>query len=348
LGKELADLFSDVYDVTPSGNWEGHNILNRAKTYEQYARLRQMPEPALRSRLSQAKSKLLEARNRRVWPGRDEKVLTAWNGLMIDAMAQAGMVLDKTAYREAASRAADFILTRMRNSQGRLLRTYMTGSEPKLNAYLEDYAFLVNALVSLYEATHSGRWIESALNLVSVMIEQFWDEAGGGFFFTGRDHEPLITRTKDPHDSSIPSGNSMAVTALLRLAGLTGRSDLREKAETTLRLFQGLMAELPSAAGQMLIALDFYVGPVQEFAIIGESKADEARRVLRAIHESFRPNKVLALKEPQDHSKEIENLIPLLANKKPLGPVTTYICHDFACQAPLVGADAMEKALAEV
>jgi uncharacterized protein YyaL (SSP411 family) len=343
LGKELADLFSEVYDVTPGGNWEGHSILNRAKTYEQYARLRHVPEAELRNRLAEAKSKLLEVRGRRVWPGRDEKVLTAWNGLMIDAMAQAGMVLEKSIYVTAAEQAANFILTRMRDSHGRLLRTYMVGSEPKLNAYLEDYAFLLNALVSIYEASHAPRWIQSALDLAAVMIDQFWDSSDGGFFFTGRDHERLIARTKDPHDSSIPSGNSMAVTALLRLARLTGRRELQEKAETTLRLFRGLMSELPSAAGQMLIALDFFLGPVQEFAIVGDPQHEDTGQVLRAIHSGFRPNKVLAMKSPEDDGSD--KLIPLLEGKKSLGTVTTYICKDFACQAPLVGPEEVERTL---
>jgi uncharacterized protein YyaL (SSP411 family) len=343
LGKELADLFDEVYDVTPSGNWEGHNILNQAKTSDQYARLRKIPEPELRASLAETKKKLLDVRNRRVWPGRDEKALTAWNGLMIDALAQAAMVLEKPAYREAACRAADCILTRMRGSDGRLLRTYMAGSEPKLNAYLEDYAFLLNALVSLYEADHAPRWIESALSLTDVMIEQFWDSADGGFFFTGRDHEMLIARNKDPHDSSIPSGNSMAVTGLLRLAELTGRKGLHDKAEKTLQLFHGLMAELPSAAGQMLIALDFYLGPVEEFAVLGDPENKETRRVMRAIHGRFRPDKVVAVKSSEDGS--VDALIPLLAGKKSLGSVTTYVCKNFTCQEPLVGAEAVEKEL---
>jgi uncharacterized protein YyaL (SSP411 family) len=345
LGKEAADLFGEVYDVTPGGNWEGHNILNRAKTYEQYAKLRKTSEPAIRSSLAQAKKKLLEARAKRVWPGRDDKVLTAWNGLMIEAMATAGMVLEKPLYIEAARRAADFIWTHMRTPEGRLLRTYLARTEPKLNAYLEDYAFLINALVSLYEASHDSTWIERALDLARVMVDQFWDSTRGGFYFTGRDHERLISRNMDPHDSSIPSGNSMAVTALLRLYKLTGKTELREKAEATLKLFQGLMAELPSAAGQMLIALDFYLGPVQEFVVIGKPEEEETRRVLHAIQDRFRPNKVMAVKSTNTDGSDA--IIPLLAEKKSLGPVTTYICKDFVCQPPLVGAEALEKVLAE-
>jgi uncharacterized protein YyaL (SSP411 family) len=347
LGKDLADLFTEVYDVTPQGNWEGHNILNRSKTYEQYARLRKIPEKELRSLLEQGKRKLFEVRSRRVWPGRDEKVLTAWNGLMIDALAQASAVLDRPAYAEAAVRAAEFILTRMRGSDGRLLRSFTTGTDAKFNAYLEDYAFLINALVSLYEATFAPRWVEAALDLTAVMIDQFWDPAEGGFYFTGRDHEPLIARNKDPHDSSVPSGNSMAVTALLRLAKLTGRSDLMENAEVTLRLYRNLMAESPSAAGQMLIALDFYIGPVDEFAVVGDLAGAETREVLRAIHRRFRPNKVIAFKHATPDLSQGDEKLPLLADKKLLGSVSTYICRNSVCQAPLVGVEGVKSALAE-
>src|SRR5262249_32886836 len=158
----------------------------------------------------------------------------------IAAFAQAAAVLEDPAYTETAVRAADFILTKMRTQDGRLLRTYSAGSQPKLNGYLEDYSFLLDALVSLYEATFEPRCLETGLDLAEVMVDQFWAGSEAGFFYTGRDHETLIARGKDPHDNAIPSGNSMAVTALLRLARLTGRMDLQEKAEATLRLFRGL------------------------------------------------------------------------------------------------------------
>src|SRR5208283_5753483 len=169
-----------VYDVTPEGNWEGHNILHRSKTYAQDAALFKLSEAELRQRLGEAKKKLFGVRSERVWPGRDEKTLTSWNGLMIAAFAQAAQVLDNPAYAEAATRAADFILRRMRGPDGRLFRTYSSGSEPKLNAYLEVYAFLLDALVSLYEATFEVRWVQSALDIATVMIDQFWDPAQGG------------------------------------------------------------------------------------------------------------------------------------------------------------------------
>jgi uncharacterized protein YyaL (SSP411 family) len=343
LGKELAEVLGYVYGVTPQGNWEGHNILRRVKTHAQDARMLRISEMDLRRLLDEGKQKLYEARSRRVWPGRDEKVLTAWNGLMIGAFAQAAQVLDRPDYATAAARAADFLLTRMRAPDGRLLRTYSAGSEPKLNAYLEDYAFLADALVSLYEATFEPRWVEAALDLAELMVEQFWDPKDAGFYYTGRDHEELIARIKDPHDSSIPSGNSMAVTAFLRLAKLTGRMDLQEKAEAALRAFRGLIESSPTAAGQLLVALDFFLGPVQEFAVVGDPATEETRRVLRAVRKGFRPNKVVGLKAPEN-TERLEELVPLLEGKALVGPVTTYVCENFACQAPLVGAEAAERA----
>ena len=264
---------------------------------------------------------------------------------MIDAFAHAAQVLDQPRFADAAAKAADFLLHRMRTKDGRLLRTAGAGGEAKLNGYLEDYSFLINALVSLYEATFAPHWIEAALDLTQMMIEQFWDPADGGFFYTGRDHERLIARGKEPQDNAIPSGNAMAVTAMLRLAKLTGRVDLMEKAEATLQLFRGLMATHPMAAGQMLNALDFFLGPVEEFAIVGDPAAEETLRVLRAIRRGFRPNKVVALKRSESNAARIEEVLPLLRGKTAAGTVTTHICQNFTCQAPLMGAAALESAL---
>jgi len=343
IGSDLATVFDYVYDVTPEGNWEEKNILHRSKTYEQCARLMKIDEPKLRRLLNEAKGRLFEVRSHRVWPGRDEKVLTAWNGLMIAAFAQAAQALDDPAYAKVAARAADFILHTMRMSDGRLYRTWSCSSAPKLNGYLEDYAYFLDALVSVYETTFEPRWIEAALDVARVMLEQFWDEAEGGFYYTGRDHEQLIARTKDPHDNATPSGNAMAVTALLRLATLTGRADLRDKAERTLRLFRGIMEASPMAAGQMLLAYDFDLGPVKEIAVVGDPANEETKRVLRAIRSGFRPHKVVALKGAGD--AQADAVVPLLAGKTANDGVTMYVCEHFTCAAPLVGAAAVEAAL---
>ncbi len=228
---------------------------------------------------------------------------------------------------------------------GRLFRTWSAGAPPKLNAYLEDYAYLLEGLISLYEATFDPRWVEAALGLSGVLIDQFWDADGGGFFYTGRDHEALISRGKDPHDNATPSGNATAATALLRLAALTGRADLRDKAEATLRLYAGLMKEHPTAMGQMLIALDFDLGPVEEYAVVGDPSAEETRRILRAVRRRFEPDRVVALRPASGPVRE--DLLPLLADKPAMGAATLYICREFACLAPLVGAEAVEAALSE-
>jgi hypothetical protein len=281
LGDELAPLAKSVFEVTEHGNFEGHNILFRSKTDEQDARLHGLSLEAFREKLGKIKCKLYGERSKRVWPGRDEKILTAWNGLMVAAFAQAGAVFGVPRYVEAAARAADFLLTRMRDAGGRLYRTAGADQPAKLAGYLEDYAYTADALVTLYEATFDPRWVKAAAELADVMLARFAD-GKGGFFYTADDHERLIARTKDLHDGSVPSGNAVAVTALLRLAALTGRDDYRRHAEKTLRTYHTLMADHPSAAGQMLAALDFHLGPVDEVAVVGPAGPD-VDRVLRAV-----------------------------------------------------------------
>jgi uncharacterized protein YyaL (SSP411 family) len=343
LGRELSPPFCSVFDVTAEGNWEGHNILYRTRGDEQEARLLGLPVSELRAKLDQARQKLLEVRSRRVWPGRDEKILTSWNGLMISAFAQAGAALDRRDYVDHAEAAAHFVWGRLRTAQGRLLRTTTIKGEARLNAYLEDYAFIIEAFTRLYEASFAAVWIERALNLTDIIIDQFWDDKEGGFFYTGRDHEQLIARTKDPHDSSIPSGNSMAATALLRLAKLTGRSDLFDRAERTLRVFSGLLSSAPLAAGQMLAALDFYLGPVNEIAVVGEPASTDTLAALQLLRQGFRPRQVLAFKESQEKSEYLDKQVPLLAGKTSNGAVTVYVCRNFACQAPIVGIEAVRQ-----
>ncbi|MCI0682779.1 MAG: thioredoxin domain-containing protein [Gemmataceae bacterium] len=350
LGMDEARLFAAVYDVTEEGNWEEHNILHRRHGDEQDAKLLGMPVDELRRRLQTSKDKLLAARNRRVRPGRDEKILTAWNGLMIGAFAQAGQVFEEPNYIQAAERAADWILKNMRTADGRLLRTAFADSAPKLNGYLEDYTYLMDALVTLYETTFEPRWLTEAVELARVLMDQFWDEAEGGFFYTGKDHEQLIARTKDPHDQATPSGNSMAATALLRLAKLTGRADFFDKAERTLTLFGNLLHTAPMAAGQMLLALDFQLGPVREYAVVGDAVVGnggnvETRQVLRLIRQRFEPRKVVCGKRGTTLAEDVEALVPLLANRAAQGIVTTYICENQVCLAPVVGARALEQAL---
>jgi uncharacterized protein len=336
LGADQAKLFAAVYDVTEEGNWEGHNILHRSRSWEVEAKLQGIAEADLRRTVAEARQKLLQVRCRRVAPARDEKILTAWNGLMISAFAHAHQVLGNAEYLQAARRAADFLLTRMRTSAGLLLRTYGAGGQATLNGCLEDYAYTITGLVELYEASFQARWIEAALHLTETMIGEFWDETGGGFYFTGKTHETLIARNKDPHDSSTPSANAVAAMALLRLAKLTTRLDLRDRALKTMQAFRGLLESSPAAAGQMLLALDFYLGPGREIAVIGDPQSADVNKVLRAVQSAFRPWDVVAARAAEDD--DADHVVGLLKDKKSLGSPTTYVCRDFACEAPLVGA----------
>jgi uncharacterized protein YyaL (SSP411 family) len=346
LGPDLGDFAVKVWGVTASGNFEGHNILFRSRSDEEDAKQLGLSPDDFRAKLSEVKRKLIPVRSARVWPGRDEKILTAWNGLMISAFAKAGAAFGDERYVDAAVNAADWVLKHLRDKNGRLFRTGAANGSAKLNGYLEDYALLADALVSLYEATFDVKWLRTAAELADVMLKHFADPKGPGFFFVADDHEALIARTKDVHDGSTPSGNAVAVMALLRLAKLLDRRDFAAKAEETLRGYRETMAEHPAAAGQMLIALDFYLGPATEVAVVGRTSEPDTTRAVHAICRAFRPNQVLAFHDL--NARNSPDLIPLLKDKPAVGgAVTVYVCENFACQAPLVGAEAVEKAFAQ-
>ncbi len=343
LGPDLVDFACKVWGVTGGGNFEGHNILFRTRSDEEDARRLGLSLEEFRSRLMTAIRPLLRVREKRVKPGRDEKILTAWNGLMIAAMAKAGAAFGERKFTNSARAAAEFVLANLRSADGRLFRTAGVGQQPKLTGYLEDYAYLADALVTLYESTFEPKYLQAAVQLGEAMLRHFADPDGPGFFYTADDHEKLIARTKDLHDGSTPSGNAMAVTALLRLAKLCNCRDFAAKAEETLRGFQGMMADSPAASGQMLIALDFFLGPVEEITVIGETDADETRRVLHEIRAAFRPNQVVAFHDPG--IGEPPGFIPLLKDRPMEGAVTTYVCENFICKAPAVGAEAAIAAI---
>jgi uncharacterized protein YyaL (SSP411 family) len=341
LGQDF-HAFRHVYNVTESGNWHempGQVVLNRTRSWAEDAQLLKLTEDDLKRSMRRCRERLLEIRNRRIWPGRDEKILTAWNGLMISALAQAGQVLDPR-YTQAAARAANWMLKNLRAPDGKLFRTTFAGASPKLNAYLEDYAFLLDAFVHLYEATFSTQWIKEARALVNVMHDEFYDEQEGGFYFVGKSHEPLIVRGKEPQDNATPSGNSVAVGALLRLAKLTGNRTYEEMAASTLRLVRPLMEQAPTGFGQMLCGLDFYLGPVREYVVLGEENLPDTQRVLAQIRSRFEPRKVLAWSASAAQAATLPSPtdIPLLAGKTSQpGQVVTYLCENFACHAPIFG-----------
>ncbi len=279
------------------------------------------------ARFEEARRALLEARAARVRPGLDDKRLTSWNALMIAALAEAGAALGRADYLDAARRCAEFVLAELRDEDGRLLRTYKDG-RAHLNAYLEDHAFLVEGLLTLYEATFERRWFEQAQALAETMIARFGDEERGGFFTTAADHEQLIARRKDVGDHPIPSGNSSAALGLLRLSALTGDRSYASRAEGVTRLFAEPAARHPDGFAHLLRAVDFHLAAVREVALI-----DDDGGLAAAVRGAFRPHLVLA------GGSEGEDSPPLLAERTALGGApTAYVCERFACKAPVTTA----------
>ena len=345
MGAEDAPLFCRYFGVSPEGNFEhGKSILNVPVDLEDLATFLKVDEQRLADAVERGRKALFEAREKRVKPGRDEKVQVNWNALMISAFAEAYQTLGQPAYLQTAEQAARFILDRMRTGEGYLLHTYKDG-RARFAGYQDDYAFLINASVDLYEATFDLAWLKAAQGLAELMVEQFWDDAEGGFFFTGKDHEELIVRSKNPHDNAIPSGNSVGAMALIRLGTILGRKDFREKAERTLRLFQPLMREMPSGFGQMVCALDFFLQRPVEVAIVGPLQADETQGLLAAVRKRWLPNHVVMLCDLEGDGEALE-MIPQLPGKKQVdGRPTAYVCRDSTCSAPVTETRALEALL---
>ena len=348
LGADLAERFCYVYDVSPQGNFEGHNILNLPKSLDQIARIKEWELESLRQDMAMARKRLLECRNQRVRPGKDDKILASWNGLMIDAMARAAAILKEPRYLQAATGAAEFICRKMMTEEGRLFHSWRHG-HAKLAGYLDDYANLAHSFISLYEASFEESWLERARNLLQVVLDHFQDAEAGGFFFTADDHESLIARQKDLQDSSVPSGNAMAATALLRLGKLTGETILMQAAERTIQVGLEWLAKAPSAAGQMLIALDYWLSDVAEIVLVGDPADPSMEACIDELQRSYFPHRVIACRDPHrtpPGGPLLDGLFEgkLIGNDHP----RLYICQNYACQEPLAGREAILLAWQEL
>ena len=331
FGEGDAALFTAYYNVTEGGNFEGENILNVTRDLSAVAASHKVTEEQLTEALARARKVLFAAREKRVKPARDEKILTAWNGLMLAGFAEAAAILNRPDYLEVAKKNAQFILDNLRGD-GLLLRTYKDG-HAKLNAYLEDYAFFVNGLVTLFETSGELHWLEEAVNLTTTMIDEFWDDEDGGFFYTGRSHETLIVRSKDFFDNATPSGNSVAAEVLLRIGLLTDNADHQRRASTILRLMASTVQRYPSGFGRLLCALDFYVDTPKEIALVGDVNKPETQSLLDEIWSRYLPNKVVATVPPAN--TRAGDLVPLLRERPQIdGKATVYLCEHFACKNP--------------
>ena len=341
LGEEASEIFCRIYDVSEEGNFEEKNILHPILTLEQASKFFRRDLKEIESLVSDAKGKLFQEREKRPKPFRDEKILTSWNGLMLSGLAEAIKILPHPSYLEAANRTLDFIFTKMFRG-GHLLHTYKSGTA-KILGYLDDYAFLAAGLLDLFEATVNRAHLDRALELAEIMLHEFWDEAGGGFFYTGRSHERLIAQSKPIFDGSIPSGNAVATQVLLRLYHYTGKEDYLKRAEMILRAYYNAMENQPFGFAHMLAALDFYIQKPKEVVLVGDKKDPETAELLTKIHSLYLPNMTLQLASPDD---SLDKISSLLAGKKQFeGKSTVYVCHNFTCSRPVVEWDELKPLL---
>jgi uncharacterized protein YyaL (SSP411 family) len=336
LGDADATIVEKLWGVTETGNFEGHNILHRAKTPAEVATELGLEEDAVRDAVARARVQLYEARHQRVAPARDDKVLTAWNGLMQRAFAEAGRILDRQDYRDAAVANAYFMLGTMRTDGG-LLRSWRN-DHARIPAYLEDYAALANALLSTYETTGNITFFGEARTLVEEALTRYWDNEIETFFDTASDHEQLIGRPRELTDNATPSGMSLMAEALLRLTAFTGEDRYRDYATRVLAPLVPDMLKQPLAFGNLLCALDDFVGPMDEVAIVGEPGAEGTRTLLDIARHGYRPRMVLAQAAPGD--AEAQTAVPLLADR-PLvdDQPTAYVCRGFVCNQPVTQPD---------
>jgi len=333
LGKEDGKIVNEFYGVTVHGNFEGKSILHVPMPPAEFARKLEITESELDEVLARSRKKLLEQRATRIAPGLDDKILTAWNGLMLAAFAEAAAVLERDDYREVAITNGNFLLDNVIDKDGRLLRTYKDG-KAKLNGYLEDYAFLVDALLLLHEATFGERWLRAAVELGRSMVELFWDEDSQQFYDTGVDHEDLVIRPRDTTDNAIPSGSSMATSVLLKLSVLTGDPSYDDRAATALRSAREIMQQFPSAAGHWLGALDFYLVMAKEVVIVGKPGDTATRNLTREVYKEFLPNRVFVGAENGTLSGNID--LPLFEDRKMIaGRPTAYVCENYVCLLPV-------------
>ena len=341
IGESEGEIFCRMYDVGEPGNFEGKSILHPILTVDQAGKLFRKEPRDIEAIVARAKEKLFAEREKRVKPFRDEKIITAWNGLMLSGLAEAIKLSENPAWIDAAARTVEFIFSDMARG-GLLLHTHKDG-QSKLLGYLDDYAFLAVGLLDLYEAVLDRTYLDRAIQLTDVLLREFWDERDGGFFFTGKSHEPLISRAKPVFDASIPSGNAMATQLLLRLHHLTGDDRYRTPAEKILRSYYDAMESQPFGFAHMLCVLDFYLQGAKEIVIVGNLAESGVKELIAQVNATYLPNKVLQLARP---GTALAAISPLLQGKSQVdGKPTAYVCQNFTCSPPVTSRNELQVLL---
>ncbi|KYK34175.1 MAG: thioredoxin [Theionarchaea archaeon DG-70-1] len=346
VGQKVAKIFN----VTGKGNFSepggtvtGKNILHIKKPLAALAEDMHISSEELNSKIEKARKILFEIREKRVHPGKDDKVLTDWNGLMIAALSRGAQILGNDTYKNAAQKAADFIIGNMMDS--RLYHRYRDG-DIAVPGFLDDYAFFVWGLIELYETTFNVKYVKTAVTLTEYMVTHFWDDEGG-FYQTSDVSESILVRQKQSYDGASPSGNSVAALNLLRLAGMTGDTDLEEKASQIVCAFSNEVNQLPTSHAFLLTALDFAVGPSFEVAVVGDLHAEDTQEMVKALRKQFIPNKVTVFR-PDEEPGEITSLAPFTKDLTTInGKATAYVCRNYICNLPTTDVQEMLEQLHE-
>jgi len=347
LDKESAILVKIFYAVSPAGNFENRNILNTPEPLSKIAKKLGLSEEGARKTIEESFEKLYLSRERRPHPGRDEKILTAWNGLMISAFAKAGLLLDEDDYIKTAGKAAEFILANL-HKNGQLLRSFKDG-RAKLSGYLDDYAFLIAGLIDLYEATSDIKWLNHAITLDQTLEKSFEDKASGGFFMTSADHEKLLAKEKPSYDGAEPSGNSVALLNLLKLHEFTTNDSYRKRAEKALTAFSRILQTNPVALSEMFLALDFHLDKAKEIVIVtANGKNADTDAMLSQLQKIFLPNRVLVVLDQTEITNQSE-ILPIIKAKLPIdGKTTAYVCKKGICEFPTIDPATFQKQISEI
>ena len=353
LPKEQADFVERVFGIEEEGNFietatgkkNGKNILHLKKPLTEVASDMHLSQEKLQKMIDEARQGLLAVRRTRVRPRRDDKILTDWNGLMIAALAKASQVFDEVKFSAVARKATNFIIERLNNAEGKLVHRYRE-EEAGISGFLDDYAFLIWGLIELYEAVFEAKYLRYAISLTDKMLTHFWDKEHGGFYQTADYSETTLVRSKDIYDGAYPSGNSVAALDLVRLAGMTGEAGLEEKTAQLMRAFSNEVARTPSVHTQLMIALDFALGPSSEVVVVGDPQKEDTSKMLQTLQSSFLPRTVVIFRSSVEKLPEITDLTKYtkdLRNDK--GKATAYVCRNHVCNLPVTNAHAMLELL---
>ncbi|MHA1104178.1 MAG: thioredoxin domain-containing protein [Promethearchaeota archaeon] len=342
LNSEEMELYASIYNIKEDGNYleestrkyTGKNIPHLTENLDSLAEKKNLSLEELKIKIKSIRIKVFQSREKRIRPHLDDKILTDWNGLMIAALAKGGYVFNEKKYIEAAEKAMKFILENLKDDRDHLLHRFRENSA-EIGGYIDDYSFLIWALLELYEATFDIHYLKQAINLIDIQNDQFWDDNIGGFYFTAKEGEDLITRQKEIYDGAIPSGNSVSMLNLLRLSQITGDQEYEQKANVISRVFAENVRNNPSAHAFLMIAVDFAVGPTYSLVISGDTGKEDTIKLLESIRKEFLPNKTLMYRATERDEPPIDEIVDyVMFFDKYLDKATAYVCIDKTCKPP--------------